>query len=527
MKVTPVLAGILALIAAFGAYRAMTETSQRHLVIEDADLVLATGSGMRTAESLTLPLLNGGNPGVASGLRVPGGDQLNGLIGRGVAHGFEGFVYENRDRGHSTLLSGQFPALTFLRYGPKLTQRNRDYGLAQDILLPIPLIGNSSTAITGGPQWRSQTRAAMTSRRGSMAAAAQYTGNAVYFYPEHQDHDGTDMFPANWPYMVTSQGSSGSDQPFLMSAAMTLAAFRPETWAAMEQNGLIAPTLQMILRRNLLGVDSQADYLSGVAHPVVFHGKRLRPERMIAQAAAMLPDAIPPMVRLTVAEEDFSDSAGLAGLTERLFTTPSAIARLWRGPQFERSLTVSAGETVDPNGRDLTFHWFVVTGKARIEPMGDKGEAARLTLHWQDATDAKTFPPDELAQRRISRVDIAVVADNGVNLSAPAMISVAFPTHQLRQYTPDAQGGMQLSSIDYNAVGRGAPFDPVLFWSAPWVDHLEYDAAGETVAIRRQEGQNSLRITPDGSVAGGRIRHMLPHQITDKMELTYEIVPQD
>lgn len=527
MRVNVLLAGLLALAAGLGAYRATTGPSERLLVIDDADLVRTTASGMRTVEALTLPPNAGGPAGVSASLPIAGAAQLNGLIGRGVAHGFDGFVYENRDRDHSTLQSSQFPALTFLRYGPKLVQRHRDYGLAQDIALPVPLIGNSSTALTGRPQWRSQTRAAMTSHRGTMAAASHYQANAIYFYPEHQDHDAVDMFPANWPYVVTSQGSSGSDQPFLMSAAMTLAAFRPDTWAAMERGGLVAPTLQMILRRNLLGVNGRADYLSNVAHPVVFHGKRLRPERMIAQAAAMLPDAIPPMVRLTVEEEDFGDRAGLAGLSERLYSTPSALARLWRGPQYERSLTVSAGDTVDPNGRELTFHWFVVTGDARIEPIGKKGEAARLTLQWQDAVDIPSFPPDELAQRRVSRVDIAVVADNGANLSAPAMISVAFPTHQQRSYTPDAQGNMHLSSIDYNAVARSARFDPVLFWSAPWVDHLEYDATGQAVAIRRQEGQKSLRISPDGAVVGGRVRHMLPRQISAEMELTYEIVPQD
>jgi hypothetical protein len=530
MKRTSIFATLIALVAIAVAYRATTEPSARRLVVGDADLVLATDSGMRTVEHLSLPARDGGAAGVAESLPVPGAAQLNGLIGRGMAHGFEGFLYENRDRGHSTLRPGQFPALTFLDYGPKLVQRNRDYGLAQDILLPVPVLGNSSTAITGGPQWRSQTRAAMTSRRGAMAAAAYYGANALYLYPEHRDYDETDMFPVNWPYTVTSQGSSGSDQPFLMSLAMTMAAFRPDTWAALEQRHLIAPTLQMILRRNLSGVNTPADYLSGVAHPVVFHGKRLRPERMIAQAAAMTPEAIPPMVRLTVKQEDFADRAGLAGLSERMFTTPSAIARLWRGPQFERSLTVSADETRDPNGRALTFQWFVVTGDAggvRIEPTGERGETARITLRWQDALNALSFPPDEIAQRRVSRVDIAVVADNGTSLSAPAMISVAFPTHQLRSYVEDGAGGKRLASIDYDAVTRAAPFDPVLFWSAPWVDTLEYDDAGQVTGIRRQEGQAVLHIGADGSVAGGRIRHTLPRQISAEMQMTYDIVPQD
>ena len=131
------------------------------------------------------------------------------------AAGFAGVLYDNRDRGHSTLPADLFPTLGRLTYAPELRARDLDYGLGGAILLPAVVIGNSSTAVTGGPEPRSLPRLAMTSPGWPDRSFRTYASNHIYVYPEHRDHDEADLFPANWPYMVTSQGSSGSDQPFL------------------------------------------------------------------------------------------------------------------------------------------------------------------------------------------------------------------------------------------------------------------------------------------------------------------------
>ena len=106
-------------------------------------------------------------------------------------------------------------------------------------------------------------------------------------------------------------------------------------------------------------------------------------------------------------------------------------------------------------------------------------------IDWQSA-----YPVEPGGDRMTSRVDIGVFAWNGAHDSAPAFLSVQFPTHQQRGYTrtPD---GIRLISIDYDAAGRGAYFDPYLYWSAPWSDRIEYGPEGE--AIR-------TRTTPDGEI---------------------------
>jgi hypothetical protein len=212
---------------------------------------------------------------------------LRDLDAAGAAHGFGGILYDNRDRGHSRLKQTLFPRLSHLVYDLPLQSDGADYGLAGSILLPAVVFGNSSTAITAGPAPRSLTRFAMTRDGLPGRMARLYEDNHLYVYPEHRDHDEADLFPANWPYTLTSQGSSGSDQPFLEAIAMTLAAFRPETFARLREERLVAPTLQMILRRSLTGVESREDYLGGGAHPVVFDATRLRPARMVELAASL------------------------------------------------------------------------------------------------------------------------------------------------------------------------------------------------------------------------------------------------
>jgi hypothetical protein len=270
---------------------------------------------------LSLPAPDRSLPVVSPAVEGEAAARLRALEAEGRAQGFGGILYDNRDRGHSRLDPALFPRLEHLAYGFELIADGADYGLAGGILLPAVVFGNSSTAITGGSAPRSLPRFAMTTPGWPETQARLYAGNHLYVYPEHRDHDAEDRFPANWPYTVVSQGSSGSDIPFLEAFAMTLAAFPPETFALMRDRGLVASTLQAVLRQSLASVTTAEAYLTGLAHPVVFDGSLLQPERMVAAAAAMRPEDVPPRVSLSVEAEDFGSAAGLAGRDERLFDT--------------------------------------------------------------------------------------------------------------------------------------------------------------------------------------------------------------
>ena len=170
------------------------------------------------------------------------------------------------------------------------------------MLFDAPTLGNSSTALTGGPWWRSQPRLALTGGDGSgpYRLFQNYAAGQTYIYPEHRDHDPEfgDLIPANTPYMLISQGSSGSDRPHMEAVAMIMAAFRPDTKAVLIENGLMASTIQMVWRRSQATVLSREAYFSGLAHPSVFDRKVINLARMVALANAIEPGDVPPMVQL-------------------------------------------------------------------------------------------------------------------------------------------------------------------------------------------------------------------------------------
>lgn len=458
-------------------------------------------AGMMAAPALALPPDDPSLPIVAAFADDPAAARLRMLAAEGLARGFGGVLYDNRDRGHSALDPGLFPRLARLFYGFELMAENRDFGLAETLIGPAVVFGNSSTAITRGDRPRSLVREAMTRPGRPEQQARLHAANHLYVYPEHRDHDTVDLYPANWTYTLTSQGSSGSDRPFLRALAMTLAAFPEETFARMAAEGRVAATLQSILRRTLAPVATRADYLSGKAHPVVFDAALLRPERMVEAAALMRPDDIPPMVRIAVVTEEFRAEAGLARLDERLFDTPAAIARIWRDFDWEREIVLSADATEDPDGRPLRFEWRLLQGvpeRVEIEPLDDAGRMARVRLRWHDAFDV----PRSDGTRTTARVDIGVFASNGGADSAPAFLSVSFPVHQKRLYDTAADGTVRLASVDYDAIARGAAYDPVLHWSAPWTDVPRFDAQGRIAGWDRTARGGATRIVPHATAEG-------------------------
>ena len=251
-------------------------------------------------------------PVVPPGKKIAARDLLRGHWERGRAAGNWGDLYDNRDRGHSALDLAAHPQLTPVRYAPAAVAADVDYGLNDRILFDRPVLGNSSTAVTGGPLWRSLPRLAMTRADGTgpLRLWQNVSANALYVHPAHKDYDKVDLFPANTPYLLVSHGSSGSDQPLMEAAAMILAAFRPDTKARLVDEGLLVPTVQMVFRRSLQNVTSRALYFSGAAHPAAFEVWNVNPARMVSLANSIAADAIPPQVRIRVVEEEL----GLEGV---------------------------------------------------------------------------------------------------------------------------------------------------------------------------------------------------------------------
>ncbi|WP_428515120.1 hypothetical protein [Roseovarius sp.] len=433
----------------------------------------------------------------------------------GRAAGNHGDLYENRDRAHSLLPPKAHPQLTHVAYDAEIREAGLDYGLAGPIIFDAPLIGNSSTAVKHGPLWRSLPRLALTGDDGPVTLYQNYLAGQIHVYPEHRDHDPEhgDLIPANTPFFLISQGSSGSDQPHLEALAMILAALRPETKKFLHENQLLAPTVQMIFRRCLTSVRTRETYLSGLAHPSVIPRDQINLTRMVQLANALTPETVPPMVRLAVLSESQA-TVGIdyfgEGLSERLFDTPVAVARLWRSHVHSRNMVVSAESTRDPQGRKPEFLWRLLRGdpqRTRIEPLDDRGLQARITIDWQ-------LPRPVPGQREIrsNRVDIGVFARTGDHDSTPGLISFLLPHHETRRYAPGPLGEMRIESRDFR-VPEDEYADPVLFPQSEWRDVYSYDPAGVLQGWTRQTAEGLIQFDASGrknTTAGPQpVRHVV------------------
>ena len=425
----------------------------------------------------------------------------------GTAAGNFGDFYDNRDGGHSLFPCSRFPQLTRIEYGPEAIAGKVNYGMQVVLFFNGVVIGNSSTAATAGPYWSSQARMGYDNAWGVVRLYAQYVGNALYFYPEHRDHDPGhngqgdgygDVFAANTPYLIISQGSSGSDQVFMDAVACTLAAFQPKVKDLLVRTGTLMPAVQMIFRASNKTVAKPEDYLTGAAHPTVFDGGQLDAQKMVRMAHEMTPEQVPPMVQLRVLDEDrgvpgrdYFD----AGEREVLFDTPCAVARVVRSTQYRHRLVVSAAGSKDLNRKPLTWHWVVLRGDAdaiQIKPKNQEGSLVEISVPYRARGPIRPGSPLES-----NRVDIGAFVNNGVYYSAPAFLTFFTLDNEARAYDSD---GRILSVAYTGAREKGNYVDPRIDIPKSWRDDYHYDKEGLLLGWTRTRGTETEEFTRDGAL---------------------------
>ena len=462
----------------------------------------------------------------------PVGDLLRQWRQEGTAAGLRGVLYDNHDEDHSNMHYQWFPELARVEYSEAArTTPAAIYGLGQlhrGLQLAFvhngPVIGNASVAQTQGPYWRSMPRLALANATTAALLADQYANNMLYFYPEHRDHDPEadkghgDVYPAHVPYLLTSQGSSGSDRAFMDAIAATIAAFRPETQKFLVDKRLLMPTVQMIFRSCRKPVADRDAYLSGKAHPPVFDGETLDVEKMVRMAHDLRPDEVPPLVRLKV-EEEYLGRPGVdyfeVGDAEKLFDTVAAVARVARSARDRRRLVASVAETQDPNGRPLAFTWRLLHGdpaRVRITPLDPLGTRAEIVVDWHPRA---VYPGSDLPS---ARVDVGAFADNGAHLSAPAFVTWYFPPNERRTYedVPKTAAADRRDEVNGDAprrvvsierlpaAGPEAYVDPMVLTPTVWTDTYRYDDRGDLLGWTRTRPDGAAEeFTADGRLVTG------------------------
>ena len=445
-------------------------------------------------------------------------------IDEGTASGHHGILYDNRDRDHSNLNRNKFPQLAFVEYDAAARQPDADWGLKIGQAFDLPTFGNSSTAQVGSPFWRSSPRLVMYDDPFTKIVYNEFLNNQMYCYPEHTDFDPEhgDVYPANTPFWVISQGSSGSDQPFMEAIALTLAAFRPDVKQKLIESRWLMHVVQMLLRRSQKSVQTEDDDYSGKAHPVVFQSSELDVLRVIQLAHDLTIETLPAMVRIQVVEEDL----GVPGrdyfhpqAAERLFDTPAAVARIYRTTAFRRRMVVDAGSSADLNGRPLTFRWVVLQGdpeKVQIRPLMANGAQAEIILQWHPRAKIAGLEGMET-----NRVDIGVFADNGQTPSLPAFVSSFTLANEDRTY---ADGRIQ--AVDYGAAGVCERYvDPLIDIPKRWRDEYRYSPAFELLGWQRTSpGAETREFAADGRLIVKKDEAGTP---TDYRNVAYEFIVDD
>jgi hypothetical protein len=393
--------------------------------------------------------------------------------------------------------------MTPIRYGAEAVSNNIDNtGATLFTFAGVPVLGNSSTAMTAGPNWRSIARYAQEFNASYLVS--QYMNNQIYVYPQHHDYLPTiagDVFPSRTPYLYISPGSSWSDQPILACLAAAMAAMRPETKIALVRGHTLAPTLRFLIHSSLRGVSRRADYLSPAAHPPVLQGDAIDTLRLVEAAHAMTTNALPPIVALRLTRElgagakpfvDFFDEAPRG---ERLLTTPFAIARVFRGMGYTRKYTLEAAPFNLParrsGGSSLKYHWFLVQGdpdRVRILPREEDGHVADIEIDYQGPVFGTPFGVQS------SRVDIALVADDGLYYSPASFFTCFFLDNEVRRYSDDRR----ILSVDYASASDNY-VDPQVSLRKNWRDLYAYGPDGAITGwTRLRDGKDPVAYTAKG-----------------------------
>ena len=296
---------------------------------------------------------------------------------------------------------------------------------------------------------------------------------------------------------------------------MILAAFRPDTKARLAQENLVVPTVQMVFRRSLQNVRSRDDYFSAAAHPAAFEGYDLNLARMVSLANSIEPDAIPPQVRIRMVEEDLGtegvDYFG-AGLSEQLFDTPAAIARIWRSSAGRRTMLVSAEETARPERPPAQLRVAPAAGRPGAgddRARSSDGRSARITIDWHEPfRDLRGQPAPHLA-RSTSASSPTTACTTAPRRSSAGTSRRTRPA----TYAPGPDGAPRIAAIDHADPARAEAYaDPMLMARADWRDDYAYAADGTLLGwtrtrarphrgVHRRRPSASSAAAPDGRAA--------------------------
>ena len=380
--------------------------------------------------------------------------------------GNSGDYYLNMDGGHSKIDIKRYPQLGIAQ-SENLISSSDEFSRFAHVIIGNASLG-TRTDSRGKKVRGSMINTYYTSQDNSPNSADKlyyhYRNNIMFVFPAVACYEpginGSpgfgDYFPANTAYTVGSVGASGTDKPFLEALIYTSASFNPLVKKTLKEEGLLMPTIQMILRMNNSNISNPDEYLSGKAHPPAFYGSQLDVLKMCKFATLMTVNTLPPMIQLNVLDEDnplqgreFFDPRFKS---DKIFDSPAAIARTFRGCKKVKKLIVSADYSYDVGNRPLTYRWVILRGekdKIKIIPKNDKNSIVEIQVQYFE----KYKDPDYSLYT--NRIDIGAFVHNGTYFSAPGFVTFYSLANELRTYNDKGR----ILEIGYNVGDTHIGYD--------------------------------------------------------------------
>lgn len=288
-----------------------------------------------------------------------------------------------------------------------------------------------------------------------------------------------DVLPANLPFRLIA-GPAARDLRVAEAAVETVTTSMPiQVRRYFSERGVLAPTVQWLLRRCKPGVTNETDYLSPGAHPLVWRARDFDLDALAKTSGMMSSNSIPMIARLGLLYEEYKVSPIRRAeplvdypdpRAEAWCETPYGIAIALRAPENRRKFRFWASSW-PVRDRNVNYRWVRlspgrasasrVQGQARLSP--EKGYA-EIVLNWSEVR---------------GRLDFAVFARYGDGpYGPPSMISFFVVPNEVRQY--DRRG--RIVKIAYR---KSDVLMPGLYQNKPWIDVYELDDQGRILSFLR------------------------------------------
>jgi hypothetical protein len=275
------------------------------------------------------------------------------------------------------------------------------------------VISNSSTAANASEASGSNTRYLDIAGQTLYHAVRHcWRHGILQFFPEHQDYDAVDWFRVNQPYVVTSQGSSGSEGEEVQRCNEIVKALRPDVREWMIANQRVGDIVAYLMRSNLPG-----GYLDPKNHQPVLSTKWPSAEDL-ALAVSLTIDTMPPKLSIKLISDSLKQS--------NLVRTDEVIGL--KRVDLTQSRVIEVELICDKPSVD--FYWLKCQGESTIER--NTKYRATITIPFQANFEIEAQDGHRLLSNRI---DIIAVAYDGTHFSCPVFIS-EYTTPEARESRP-------------------------------------------------------------------------------------------